>query len=90
MIHLQSEGAVANGDGDAPKLKKKATRDQIPTVEAMDFSSEAKTKDGKSWNWKFASMNVNGIRAWAEVKKIDNHFSSLDYVIRQTYKQTAD
>lgn len=60
----KSEGA--EGGDSVPKLKKKATREQIPSVEGMDFSSESKTKEGKPWNWKFTSMNVNGIRAWAE------------------------
>lgn len=29
-----------------------------------DFSSEAKTEDGKLWNFKIVSWNVDGLRAW--------------------------
>ena len=36
-------------------------------MSVLDFKSDAKTPDGKPWNKKFASWNVNGIRAWLEV-----------------------
>ena len=63
----KSEGG-ANGEASSEKKAKKATKEAIPDVSEMDFSSTATNKDGKPWNWKFSSMNVNGIRAWAEKK----------------------
>ena len=69
MPKRKSEGGESTSNGEPPalKTKKSATKkDAIPDVSGMDFSSDAKTKDGKPWNWKFSSMNVNGIRAWAE------------------------
>ena len=55
-------------DYDFLQLKKKqSSRAAIPDVSALDFKSEAKTSDGKLWNKKFASWNINGIRAWLEV-----------------------
>ena len=47
-------------------------RADIPDVTKIDFSCEAKTKDGKKWNMKFSSWNINGIRAWCEVGVFDN------------------
>ncbi|XP_064617811.1 DNA repair nuclease APEX1-like isoform X2 [Liolophura sinensis] len=43
-----------------------SSREEIPSLEAMDFSSSAVTSDGKPWNLKIASWNINGIRAWME------------------------
>lgn len=37
------------------------------SLDDLDFSSEASTKSGNSWNTKFISMNVNGFRAWIKV-----------------------
>ncbi len=48
--------------------KKQSSREAIPDVSGLDFSSDSKTPDGKGWNKKFASWNINGIRAWIEVK----------------------
>jgi AP endonuclease-1 len=48
-------------------LQGKASRPKIPEVDASTLASDAKTKDGKEWNLKVASWNVNGIRAWTEV-----------------------
>lgn len=36
-------------------------------AENVSFSSSAKTKDGKEWNLKISSWNINGVRAWTEV-----------------------
>lgn len=47
--------------------KKQSSRSAIPDVSVLDFKSDAKTPDGKPWNKKFASWNINGIRAWLEV-----------------------
>jgi len=35
--------------------------------DGQDFSNDSKTADGKPWNLKIASWNVDGIRAWAKV-----------------------
>ena len=48
-----------------PKAKK--GRDAIPDVYALDFSNSSTAKNGEKWNMKFASWNVNGIRAWLDV-----------------------
>ena len=48
-----------------PKAKKQ--RDAIPDVFALDFSNSTTTEGGDKWNMKFASWNVNGIRAWLDV-----------------------
>ncbi|ELU05263.1 hypothetical protein CAPTEDRAFT_159745 [Capitella teleta] len=61
---------ASSGDGSGAKKKKLARtpskRESIPDVSGNDYSSEAATKDGKKWNLKFSSWNVNGIRAWVE------------------------
>ncbi|CAL1294570.1 unnamed protein product [Larinioides sclopetarius] len=44
----------------------KKEKDKIPDVTALDFDNESKTTDGKPWNLKIASWNVNGLRAWLE------------------------
>ncbi|XP_014672642.1 PREDICTED: DNA-(apurinic or apyrimidinic site) lyase-like [Priapulus caudatus] len=36
-----------------------------------DFSSEATCEDGRRWNFKVASWNVNGLRAWIEKGGLD-------------------
>ncbi|XP_076444943.1 exodeoxyribonuclease-like [Babylonia areolata] len=43
-----------------PKLAKKVS----DGLKSMDFSSSAKTEDGRAWNLKIASWNINGVRAW--------------------------
>ncbi|KAK2154944.1 hypothetical protein LSH36_253g04042 [Paralvinella palmiformis] len=52
-------------EGNGTPKKAKVCAD-IPDVTKIDFSCEAKTKDGKKWNMKFSSWNINGIRAWCE------------------------
>ncbi|GBO14500.1 Recombination repair protein 1 [Araneus ventricosus] len=44
----------------------KKEKDKIPDVTALDFDNESKTADGKPWNLKIATWNVNGLRAWLE------------------------
>ncbi|XP_041351407.1 DNA-(apurinic or apyrimidinic site) endonuclease-like [Gigantopelta aegis] len=54
------------GESDQPKVKNgKKVQPQV-SVDDSDFTSEAKTTDGCKWNLKFASWNVNGIRAWLD------------------------
>ncbi|KAK7108330.1 hypothetical protein V1264_016084 [Littorina saxatilis] len=43
-----------------PKLAKKVS----DGLKSMDFSSTSKTEDERAWNFKIASWNVNGVRAW--------------------------
>lgn len=43
-----------------PKLAKKVS----DGLTSMDFSSSAKTKEGRPWTLKIASWNINGVRAW--------------------------
>ncbi|KAL8559473.1 DNA-(apurinic or apyrimidinic site) lyase [Nucella lapillus] len=43
-----------------PKLAKKVS----DGLTSMDFSSAAKTSDGRASNFKIASWNINGVRAW--------------------------
>ena len=49
----------------APKLMKKVS----DGLTSMDFSSNAKTQDGRAWNFKIASWNINGVRAWLNVSE---------------------
>lgn len=49
----------------APKLMKKVS----DGLASMDFSSNAKTQDGRAWNFKIASWNINGVRAWLNVSE---------------------
>lgn len=70
MAPKRKKSAGAKNGEPAEKKQKtaapKKTREPIPDVTAIDFSSAATTTDGKMWNMKFASWNVNGIRAWCE------------------------
>jgi len=57
--------AAENGEESKPKPKAQK-RESIPDLSTMDFSNESKTKEGKPWNLKFSSWNINGIRAWVD------------------------
>jgi len=46
--------------------RKASKKEQIPDVSLIDFSNESKSPDGKPWNFKITSWNINGIRAWLE------------------------
>ncbi|GIY32063.1 DNA-(apurinic or apyrimidinic site) endonuclease [Caerostris darwini] len=48
------------------KAAAKKEKSKIPDVTALDFDNECQSTDGKPWNLKLASWNVNGIRAWLE------------------------
>uniref|UniRef100_A0A2C9JNN8 DNA-(apurinic or apyrimidinic site) endonuclease n=1 Tax=Biomphalaria glabrata TaxID=6526 RepID=A0A2C9JNN8_BIOGL len=57
----------ADDDGEASKSKAKKKRDSIvESLKDIDSSVKAKTSDGKVANFKIASWNVNGLRAWLE------------------------
>ncbi|BFZ24928.1 hypothetical protein BsWGS_27967 [Bradybaena similaris] len=53
-------------DTGEPKPKLKARASIVDSLTGIDFSAQAKTKDGKVANFKIASWNVNGLRAWLE------------------------
>ncbi|XP_002731016.1 exodeoxyribonuclease-like [Saccoglossus kowalevskii] len=63
-----------SNDSDAMKTKKtkvdnkeaKGAGSEKPTLDSLDFSLNAKTTDGKEWNIKLVSWNVNGVRAWCK------------------------
>ncbi|XP_074649383.1 exodeoxyribonuclease-like [Tubulanus polymorphus] len=57
--------AKAENEAGDKKSSKKVQK-KIPDVTELDFSCESKTPEGKPWNLKIASWNVNGIRAWVE------------------------
>ncbi|XP_059051364.1 DNA-(apurinic or apyrimidinic site) endonuclease [Achroia grisella] len=50
-----------------PSPKNKATTDYV----ALDFSNSCKNAQGKDWNYKIASWNVDGIRAWLSKGGLD-------------------
>lgn len=54
---------------DSNKSAKKQTgKKEIPDVAKLDFSNESVNGEGKKWNFKISSWNVNGVRAWCEKK----------------------
>lgn len=60
-------------DGDDKSKTKKGKVEDKPEETKKesggdDFSSEATTKDGKKWNLKVVSWNVDGLRAWMKVR----------------------
>ena len=48
----------------------KKTKEAIPLIDQSSLSSDAKAKNGEKWNMKFASWNINGVRAWVEVSML--------------------
>ena len=54
-----------DGDGEADKEESKVTKE--PRYKRQDF---CRPSDGKEWNLKIVSFNVNGIRAWLQVCKL--------------------
>ncbi|WAR08017.1 APEX1-like protein [Mya arenaria] len=62
--------AEKSGDADGePAEEKSKLRKESSLTKGMDFSHTCQTKDGRSPNWKIASWNVNGIRAWMDETK---------------------
>ncbi|CAH2092250.1 unnamed protein product [Euphydryas editha] len=51
-------------DEKAPEDSKKKTAKSTTDYESIDFSNKSKNSQGKEWNFKIASWNVDGIRAW--------------------------
>lgn len=52
----------------AKQPQKKQVEDQKPAVD-LKYSRQdfKKASNGKEWNFKIASWNINGVRAWIEV-----------------------
>ncbi|GFT48641.1 DNA-(apurinic or apyrimidinic site) lyase [Nephila pilipes] len=66
-------------------------KEKIPDVTALDFGNESKTADGKAWNLKVASWNVNGIRAWLEKNGMSYlHHEKPDILCLQETKCSDD
>lgn len=56
----------------ADDKKKPAPKNKAVTnYEELDFSNRSKTTEGKDWNFKIASWNVDGIRAWMSKGGLD-------------------
>lgn len=56
----------------------KQTKNISHDLSSLDFSSKAKTEDGRSWNLKIASWNISGIRAWLKVGYLSNAFTGFN------------
>ncbi|KAL5457388.1 hypothetical protein EMCRGX_G034640 [Ephydatia muelleri] len=67
---------VAKG-GDVDAGDEAAGSKNVTDWSKISFSDTAKTKDGRVWNKKFSSWNVNGIRAWLKN-------SSLPYIQKES------
>ncbi|XP_013185585.2 DNA-(apurinic or apyrimidinic site) endonuclease [Amyelois transitella] len=68
-------------DTGEPKKKKRALSEDTKTAppknkastdyDSLDFSNSSKNKQDKEWNFKIASWNVDGIRAWLNKGGLD-------------------
>ncbi|XP_052758701.1 DNA-(apurinic or apyrimidinic site) endonuclease isoform X2 [Galleria mellonella] len=69
-------------DTGEPKKKKRATAEDTKKkappknkattdYDSLDFSNSSKNAQGKEWNYKIASWNVDGIRAWLSKGGLD-------------------
>ncbi|GFQ96160.1 DNA-(apurinic or apyrimidinic site) lyase [Trichonephila clavata] len=66
-------------------------KEKIPDVTDLDFENESKTADGKAWNLKMASWNINGIRAWLEKNGMSYlHHENPDILCLQETKCSDD
>lgn len=65
----KAEGAATSSSGDTGKagLTKVLLNQTTTEFHNQDFTSTAATTDGKTWNLKVSSWNVDGIRAWIKV-----------------------
>ncbi|GIY32067.1 DNA-(apurinic or apyrimidinic site) endonuclease [Caerostris darwini] len=73
------------------KAAAKKEKSKIPDVTALDFDNECKSADGKPWNLKLASWNVNGIRAWLEKNGMSYlHHEKPDILCLQETKCSDD
>ncbi len=53
-----------DGGGEAAKPAKLNKTESNYT--SQDFSCDKKTKEGRSWNFKISTWNVDGLRAWVK------------------------
>ncbi|CAH2063081.1 unnamed protein product, partial [Iphiclides podalirius] len=63
---VEDKAAEEDGKKKAPPKNKASTN-----YENIDFSNASKTNEGKEWNFKIASWNVDGIRAWLDKGGLD-------------------
>ena len=61
-----TNGDQANGDAKRAKLNKTSS-----DFEELDFSCEAKSKEGKNFDLKISTWNVDGLRAWIKKGGLD-------------------
>ncbi|CAL1528888.1 unnamed protein product [Lymnaea stagnalis] len=60
------------GDGSGePKEKQRAKNSIVDCLVGLDYSTTAKAPNGKEANFKIASWNLNGLRAWLEKDGLD-------------------
>ena len=64
----KSKEGAKKTKGKAEKTKGESKQKvAIPSLHDLDFSNDSKNEEGEKWNWKIASWNVNGVRAWFDV-----------------------
>ncbi|KAF8774660.1 DNA-(apurinic or apyrimidinic site) endonuclease-like [Argiope bruennichi] len=81
----------AKEDASKSKGAAKKEKDKIPDVTALDFDNESKSTNGKPWNLKIATWNVNGIRAWLEKNGLSYlHHEKPDIMCIQETKCSDD
>ncbi|KAJ8727176.1 hypothetical protein PYW08_015573 [Mythimna loreyi] len=59
------KGAAEKAPAEEPKKKAPAKNKSATDFESIDFSNSSRNSQGKEWNFKISSWNVDGIRAWA-------------------------
>ncbi|XP_049888126.1 DNA-(apurinic or apyrimidinic site) endonuclease [Pectinophora gossypiella] len=63
--------AEEKAPADDSKKKAPAKNKATTNYEEIDFSNSSKSPQGKEWNFKIASWNVDGIRAWMSKGGLD-------------------
>lgn len=63
----QKRGRKKATNADNNKTPKVLQNQAKTEYENQDFSNSSTTEDGKPWNLKIASWNVDGLRAWIKV-----------------------
>lgn len=67
-VEVKRKPKVPKKNSSASDKNEKVLLNKTSTeFDGQDFSNDSKTADGKLWNLKIASWNVDGIRAWAKV-----------------------
>ncbi|KAJ8725205.1 hypothetical protein PYW07_016163 [Mythimna separata] len=65
------KGAAEKVTAEEPKKKAPAKNKSATDFESIDFSNSSRNSQGKEWNFKISSWNVDGIRAWATKGGLD-------------------